>query len=83
MKKSDWNEIVTCSYCGRKYVGKVPRGGDGSALFPRKHNLSLTSAERWSSPFRHVKGHDWTCPGSYHEAKEYEQYSSNYLHRGD
>lgn len=75
-------EIVTCSHCGREYVGKVPKGGDGSVLFPRKHRLSPGSAERYTSAFRSVKGYDWTCPGSYKLAKEYQEYSSDYLHGG-
>lgn len=65
------NEIVTCSHCGREYVGKVPRGGDGSVLFPRKHKLSLTSVERWCNRAGTPTNHDWTCPGSYKAAKEF------------
>lgn len=36
-------EYVRCSMCGRKFVGKIPRGGDGSVLFPRKHWIVVTS----------------------------------------
>lgn len=30
-------DYVTCAVCGRDYVGKVPKGVDGSVMFPRKH----------------------------------------------
>jgi hypothetical protein len=50
-------ERVTCSICCRKYSGKIPKGGDGSVLFPRKHNL-------WKCKI--------TCEGSLQEALEYK-----------
>jgi hypothetical protein len=28
---------VKCSVCGRIYVGNIPKGGDGTSLFPRMH----------------------------------------------
>ena len=31
------NEYVTCVVCKRRFIGKIPKGGDGSALVPRKH----------------------------------------------
>ncbi len=30
-------EYVQCAVCSKNYVGKIPPGGDGSALFPRAH----------------------------------------------
>jgi hypothetical protein len=64
-------EKVTCSYCHKQYVGKVPKNSDGSILFPRRHYLSITSSERWGSRWRNSKDADWTCLGSYLPAEEF------------
>jgi hypothetical protein len=35
------SELVKCKHCTRMIKGRVPAGGDGSALFPYRHkNLS-------------------------------------------
>ena len=31
------SEYVTCSVCEKTYVGRIPKNGDGSALFTRLH----------------------------------------------
>lgn len=54
---------VTCAVCGYKFKGKVPKGGDGSVLFPYKHYQKIYY------PLRRVS--NTVCPGSYREAKEY------------
>lgn len=63
MKKN--TKYVTCTICGNRYAGVVPKGGDGSALRPRKHNLHV-----WLQPRSEVK----VCPGSYMMAREYSNY---------
>lgn len=39
---------IKCAVCGRIYKAKIPRDGDGSVLWPRKHyqNLGLSKLER-------------------------------------
>lgn len=62
-------ERVTCKVCQNRYVGRVPKGGDGSVLFPRKHNMSIPVTNNLGItdlPERKV-----VCPGSYEVAKEY------------
>lgn len=44
-----------CAVCGIKTVTRVPPGGDGSLLYPRKHLIKGTSV---------------TCLGSWEEAEE-------------
>jgi len=58
--KEESDEYVICAVCGKKYKGIVPKGGDGSALFPRKHK-----APQRESGTR-IKE---TCPGSWVEGK--------------
>ena len=64
---------VTCSVCGKRYTGKIPKGGDGSILFPRKHNIIYI--EKAKNGF----GQGWfgwteinmcVCDGSYREGIE-------------
>lgn len=57
-------EWVTCSICDNRFVGIVPKGGDGSVLRPRKHNRGS-----WGRFGRVVNE---VCPGSYRLAKEFE-----------
>jgi len=58
---------VRCSVCGRVYKSKIPKGGDGSIVFPRKHyrNIGLSRQERTLD--------DAYCSGSYTEGKEIEE----------
>ena len=30
-------EYVSCTICGRNFVARIPKGGDGSFAFPRLH----------------------------------------------
>lgn len=30
-------EKVRCSVCGRIYTARIPKGGDGTFLYPRRH----------------------------------------------
>lgn len=53
---------VTCSVCGYRYAGKVPKGGDGSLLLPRLHYLHRVVS--YGDKRRMV------CPGSYKEGKQ-------------
>jgi len=63
---------VTCVYCGKRYQGKIPKGGDGSVLFPRKHKVFLHNPVSVGGGISVDKGKFVTCPGSYQEAKEYK-----------
>lgn len=47
---------VTCSECGKVVSGRVPAGGDGSALFPWRH--------RAGGKFGQI------CTGTYTECQE-------------
>ena len=53
---------VICSKCGNEYKSKIPKGGDGSILFPYKHN----------KPEHDFLGvlEKQVCDGSYLPAKE-------------
>lgn len=54
-------ETVVCSECGRVYVGKIPKGGDGFELHPRRHTIT-------------GKRNGPVCLGSYLEAKIFINY---------
>ncbi len=64
-------EYVTCSICGKKYSGRVPRGGDGSALFPRKHYTHIPVISIPSTSGLDIKSDSVylkiICYGSYQE----------------
>jgi len=60
-------ERVTCSVCGYQYADKIPPGGDGTVLMPRKHKkygFGLSYYDR-------QKAGD--CPGSFQLAREYQE----------
>ena len=61
-------EYVTCLICGHKYLGKVPRHGDGSVLFPRLHYIRKVKNE-----YKKV------CEGSFIEALEYHPITNPYF----
>ena len=44
--------VYKCSICGKVTAGRIPRGGDGSFRYPRKHNDDDGKL----------------CPGVYYEA---------------
>lgn len=37
--KSKSKPIVKCSVCGKQTAGRVPKGGDGTFMLPRRHKL--------------------------------------------
>jgi hypothetical protein len=51
-------EYVTCVICKRKVWGHVPKGGDGSALFPYKHKMTMSVLGWDGKPRKEI------CPGS-------------------
>ena len=62
-------ERVKCSVCDRIVNGRVPAGGDGSALKPYRHvppdtlgTLKAVEGGGWM-------GHNQWCRGSYYVAK--------------
>ena len=61
-------EYVTCAMCGHRYAGKIPTGGDGSALSPRKHKKRMPG---FSFHQRQLIGREY-CPGSFVLDKEYQ-----------
>lgn len=40
------SETVRCSVCRRYYMGRIPRGGDGSAINPRRHFINDASGKK-------------------------------------
>jgi len=34
---------VFCCVCGKKYEAKIPKGGDGGLLVPRKHKIVIST----------------------------------------
>ena len=60
-------EYVTCAVCGYRYAGKIPPGGDGTALMPRKHKIHGFGL----SYYDRIKSAD--CPGSFQLAREYQE----------
>ena len=56
---------VYCSVCELDYVGKIPKGGDGSVLFPRKHYRKL---KEFSEKGIRYTGEKEVCLGSFREA---------------
>lgn len=61
-------EYVTCAVCGHRYAGKIPPGGDGSALMPRRHKKIMLGLFFYQ--MRKIGVED--CPGSFMLAKEYQ-----------
>lgn len=57
-------EYVTCNVCEKYIAGKVPKGGDGSVLFPRRH-APLYPSVSGQTPA--------VCSGSFQPAREYEK----------
>jgi hypothetical protein len=57
-------EYVTCVVCGRRFKGTVPKGGDGSILYPRKHR----QFSRQTANLIHMYGEIPYCSGSFKEA---------------
>lgn len=53
------HEYVICNFCGNRYVGIIPKGGDGTQLLPRRHRLIT-----WQDKVLRHKDKR-TCPGSY------------------
>ena len=65
------NEYVTCEICGGRYKGVMPKGGDGSALRPRKHKRKVGITTAIGGGNFVVKYNLVVCDGSYRTAKEY------------
>lgn len=53
------NKVMSmiCAICGRIYQAKIPKGGDGSVWWPRKHYRKASTKVRLRS----------YCPGSFKE----------------
>jgi len=64
-------EYVTCAVCGYRYAGKIPPGGDGTALMPRKHKKHSYGLGYWRG--KPVNGKADDCPGSFQLAREYQK----------
>jgi hypothetical protein len=58
---------VQCTECGKVTFGRLPKGGDGSFLFPRMHYVSHTR------PTVNAK----ICPGVTSEGKWVSELSGN------
>jgi len=68
MKKKTEPLYVTCAVCKNRYIGVIPKGGDGSILFPRKHSRYVIYNTNLHISMR--IGNRERCPGSYQEAEE-------------
>jgi hypothetical protein len=77
MRKQYSTEYVTCAICGRKYAGKIPKKGDGSVLFPRKHYRHIPAVAISEIDDLNIESDNIylkiVCNGSYREAKEYTE----------
>ena len=58
---------IKCAICGRIYKSKIPRGGDGTEMCPRKHyrNIGLNRNERILD--------NTICSGSFHSGELIEE----------
>jgi len=65
MKTGEW---VFCKVCGRKYQAIVPSGGDGSAIYPRKHKRKIPLTNNMGITIIIFKKE--YCPGSFIEITE-------------
>ena len=71
-------EKVICSVCQNTYAGKVPKGGDGSELYPRKHSTRYTINDSHLMLYSEKR----VCPGSFEPAWFYYSDQGNqYLTR--
>ena len=61
-------EYVTCAVCGYRYAGKIPPGGDGSVMMPRKHKSRIHGL----SFYEMQKIGTADCQGSFELAREYQ-----------
>jgi hypothetical protein len=59
---------VTCAVCGKRYAGKVPKGGDGSALFPRRHKILVPDSKPKGLALHSY--HYEICSGSFRACRE-------------
>ena len=59
--------LIKCAVCGRIYKAKIPKGGDGSVSYPRKHyaNIGYSKLERLQD--------DTYCLGSFKEGELIEK----------
>lgn len=56
------SEYVTCRVCHHRYTGFIPKGGDGSALRPRKHYRRIPRSTNMGLTYQSTRE---VCPGSY------------------
>lgn len=61
-------QYVTCHICKKRFVGKIPKGGDGTALMPRKHYTKIPVITNLG--FMPKNGTKIVCPGSYQISEE-------------
>ena len=51
-------EYVTCVICKKQICGHIPKGGDGSVIFPYRHKVNITGLSWDGKPRKEY------CPGS-------------------
>jgi hypothetical protein len=73
MRKQYPTQYVTCAVCGKRYAGKIPKGGDGSALYPRMHYQYIPYIDPAMGIMGNKPPTKIVCDGSYREAKEYDE----------
>ena len=67
MKTYEW---VKCKVCGHTYQAIVPRGGDGSAIYPRRHTRKIPVTNNMGITI--LPGKREYCPGSFIAATDEE-----------
>lgn len=56
-----------CPFCSHNYKGRIPKGGDGSALFFPKHQRKITAQNSIGGGTYSPILRKELCPGSYRE----------------
>jgi hypothetical protein len=56
-------EYFMCPFCSHNYLGRVPKGGDGSMLFFPKHNRIIPHSNNLGATI--LPGRKEICPGSW------------------
>jgi len=65
------DDYVTCSVCGKRYKGRIPRGGDGTVLYPRRHRIKIFYTTNLGLSPRRPRYE--RCEGSFRAAVEYQK----------
>ena len=59
-----------CAICQRKFRAVIPKGGDGSIVYPYKHKIRVVVIDKHETKTE-------VCPGSYRIGKDTQPYWNN------